>query len=187
MKYLILVIAISGVVSSTMLIQPKPYKEEDKLQLELAKQLGNHYGPIFERNAKKVAFQSELNCMADNVYYEAASESEEGQMAVATVVENRVHRSGYPKTICGVVYERSLDPQNHKMICQFSWTCKPKIRKAPRLYKQAREIAAKVVMKHQRLAEVNDATLFHGDYVHPDWSDKAEFVSQIGSHRFYRE
>src|SRR3546814_1037743 len=46
-----------------------------------------------------------LDCLAEAVYYEARSESEEGQRAVAQVVLNRVRHPAYPGSVCGVVYQ----------------------------------------------------------------------------------
>ena len=58
-------------------------------------------------------------CIAAAVYFEARSESELGQLAVAKVVLNRVKDPNFPKTICGVVYQGS-DRRNS---CQFSFAC----------------------------------------------------------------
>ena len=49
----------------------------------------------------------QLLCMAKNIYYEAASESYEGKLAVAQVTMNRVNSPLYPKTICEVVYQKT--------------------------------------------------------------------------------
>ncbi|MBU6253311.1 MAG: cell wall hydrolase, partial [Alphaproteobacteria bacterium] len=57
-------------------------------------------------------------CLTDAIYYEAASESEDGQRAVAQVVLNRLRHPAWPKTICGVVYQGSDLPG-----CQFSYAC----------------------------------------------------------------
>ena len=46
-----------------------------------------------------------LDCLTAAVYYEAASESDEGQAAVAQVVLNRVRHPLFPKTVCGVVFQ----------------------------------------------------------------------------------
>lgn len=52
-----------------------------------------------------------LLCLALNVYYEARSEPESGQLAVSLVVLNRVKSKRYPDTICNVIKEKH----------QFSW------------------------------------------------------------------
>ena len=62
---------------------------------------------------------AEENCMARAIYFEARSESELGQLAVARVILNRTKDAAYPKTICGVVYQGS----NRRNSCQFSFAC----------------------------------------------------------------
>ncbi len=47
----------------------------------------------------------QMRCLAEAIYFEARSEPEEGQAAVAQVVLNRVMHENYPDTVCGVVYQ----------------------------------------------------------------------------------
>ncbi|MFN5901342.1 MAG: cell wall hydrolase, partial [Novosphingobium sp.] len=67
-----------------------------------------------------------LQCLAAAVYYEARSESDVGQRAVAQVVLNRVAHPSYPNTVCGVVYQGSERTTG----CQFSFTCDGSLAKA---------------------------------------------------------
>ncbi|MDY7099309.1 MAG: cell wall hydrolase, partial [Pseudomonadota bacterium] len=60
-----------------------------------------------------------LQCLSQAIWYEAASESEAGQRAVAQVVLNRVAHPSWPASVCGVVYEGSQRSTG----CQFSFTC----------------------------------------------------------------
>jgi spore germination cell wall hydrolase CwlJ-like protein len=46
---------------------------------------------------------SERECLMRAMYFESNRSSEEGMLAVGTVVMNRVGAPGYPRTICGVV------------------------------------------------------------------------------------
>lgn len=46
---------------------------------------------------------SERECMARVMYFESNRSSEDGMLAVGTVVMNRVQSARYPKSICGVV------------------------------------------------------------------------------------
>ena len=46
---------------------------------------------------------SERECLMRAMYFESNRSSEEGLLAVGTVVMNRVGAPGYPRTICGVV------------------------------------------------------------------------------------
>jgi len=49
----------------------------------------------------------ELECLAGAIYFEAKSESLEGQLAVGRVVINRAKSGRFPASYCGVVYQRS--------------------------------------------------------------------------------
>ena len=193
---LLVPVAFYGVLVSIqpkqLVVETKPV--EKKHSGTLPKILGEHFAPIWSKNKKlaaKKAYQdfmaAELQCLSDNVYHEAAFESDEGKLAVAIVTINRVNDPDYPKTICGVVYERHLNPRNHKMTCQFSWTCKRRNGIDHSAYRSAREIARKALIKHIRVAQLDGVTLYHADYVNPDWAEKSQMVEQIGHHIFYRE
>ncbi len=65
---------------------------------------------------------AEKRCLAEAVYFEARSEPEAGQAAVAQVVLNRVSSGLYPDNICGVVYQN----RHHYHACQFSFACEGK-------------------------------------------------------------
>jgi len=53
--------------------------------------------PLFGRHL------SERECLERAMFFESNRSSEEGMLAVGTVVMNRVGAPGYPGTICGVV------------------------------------------------------------------------------------
>ena len=55
-----------------------------------------------------VVIDQELNCMAMNIYREAAGEPFEGKVAVAQVTMNRVNHTDFPKSVCAVVYEKNV-------------------------------------------------------------------------------
>lgn len=62
---------------------------------------------IFSSNAASgsTTSSSDLNLLARLVYAEARGEPYTGQVAVASVVLNRVKNSGFPNTIAGVIYQ----------------------------------------------------------------------------------
>ena len=60
-------------------------------------------------------FKKELNCLAENIYYEAGSESFEGKLAVAQVTLNRVASGQFANSICAVVHQKTGETY------QFSW------------------------------------------------------------------
>ena len=54
---------------------------------------------------KNELHNAQVNCMAKNIFFEAAVESTAGKLAVAQVTLNRVNSTWYPNTVCEVVYE----------------------------------------------------------------------------------
>jgi hypothetical protein len=125
-----------------------------------------------------------LDCLAQAVYYEARSESEDGQRAVAQVVLNRVRHPAYPNSVCGVVYQ---GPQRAGGGCQFTFTCDGSLAIAPGGpgWAQARRIAAQA-LSGIVYAPVGHATHYHTQQVVPAWAFKLAKVAVIGAHSFYR-
>jgi hypothetical protein len=124
-----------------------------------------------------------LTCLAQAVYYEAASEGVEGGRAVAQVVLNRLRHPGFPSTVCGVVYEGAERPTG----CQFSFTCDGSLQRIPIpwLWTRSKQIAEEA-LKGRVFAAVGHATHYHADYVLPYWADSLDKSVQVGRHIFYR-
>ena len=124
-----------------------------------------------------------LTCLAQAVYYEAASEGADGGRAVAQVVLNRVHHPGFPSTVCGVVYEGS----DRSTGCQLSFTCDGSMQRIPiaSLWTRSKQIAEDA-LKGRVFAPVGHATHYHADYVLPYWADTLDKSAQVGRHIFYR-
>lgn len=107
------------------------------------------------------------------MYFEAKSEPRKGKIAVALVTLNRVKDKRYPKSICGVVYQRN----------QFSWTKKySNIKINSEQWEKSREAAVQALMDGEYLGNFQ-ATHFHAEYVNPNW--KLRRVAKIGKHIFY--
>ena len=126
---------------------------------------------------KKIS-EKELTCLAKNIAFEAPDESYEGKLAVATVTMNRVKSRSFPKTVCGVVYQRN--PRG----CQFSWTCGPRGMLEKNIYAESRKIAREVLTRNVRLVSIKNALYFHNTSVQPNW-DFARPIKKIGNHIFY--
>jgi hypothetical protein len=124
-----------------------------------------------------------VECLAQAVYYEAATEGADGERAVAQVVLNRMRHPGFPSTVCGVVYQGSELPTG----CQFTFTCDGSLARVPiqALWIQARKVAAQALDGHV-FAAVGHSTHYHADYVLPYWADSLAKQVQIGHHIFYR-
>jgi spore germination cell wall hydrolase CwlJ-like protein len=130
------------------------------------------------------AMDREQRCLAEAVYFEARSEPEDGQAAVAQVVLNRVKSGLYPGNVCGVVYQN----RHRYMGCQFSFACEGKslhITDGPS-WQSATRIASAVIEGRTYLSEVGGATHYHADYVRPGWSRRLQKMDVIGRHIFYQ-
>ncbi|HEX8057167.1 MAG TPA: cell wall hydrolase [Novosphingobium sp.] len=124
-----------------------------------------------------------VQCLTAAIYYEAASEPDAGQRAVAQVVLNRVAHPAYPKTVCGVVYQGSEKSTG----CQFSFTCDGSLARVPvRMFWQRAEAVARDALSGYVYAPVGLATHYHTVAVHPYWAPTLTYLGTIGAHRFYR-
>ncbi|HEX8222522.1 MAG TPA: cell wall hydrolase [Allosphingosinicella sp.] len=125
-----------------------------------------------------------LQCLAEAIYYEARSESEEGQRAVAQVVLNRVRHPAWPGSVCGVVYQGPLRAGGG---CQFTFTCDGSLAAAARGpgWDRARRLAAEALAGYVHAA-VGLATNYHTHQVLPDWAFRLPKATVIGNHIFYR-
>lgn len=127
--------------------------------------------------------QRAIGCLTAAVYYEARSESADGQRAVAQVVLNRVRDRAFPNSVCGVVYQGSTRATG----CQFSFTCDGSMRHAlePAAWDRARAIA-QAAYDGAVYAPVGSSTYYHATSVMPWWASSLTRVGQLGSHIFYR-
>ncbi|MDK2761877.1 MAG: cell wall hydrolase [Sphingopyxis sp.] len=117
----------------------------------------------------------ELRCLAGAVYFESRGESLVGQLAVAHVVINRAQSGRFPKSLCGVVYQKS----------QFSFVRGgklPAIRNAAQ-WKNAVAIA-QIAREGSWKTRAPGALFFHARYVSPGW--RKTRIAQIDNHIFYR-
>jgi hypothetical protein len=124
-----------------------------------------------------------LDCLTAAIYYEARSQSDDGQRAVAQVVLNRVRDRAFPSSVCGVVYQGSTRATG----CQFSFTCDGSMayRRNERSWDHARTIAEQA-LSGAVYAPVGSATFYHANYVSPWWAASMDKIATIGAHIFYR-
>jgi spore germination cell wall hydrolase CwlJ-like protein len=125
--------------------------------------------------------KTQVDCLAQNIYYEAGYEPRDGKIAVAMVTLNRVQDPRYPKDICSVV------KQKVKSTCQFTWYCEGnKTIQNNSVYMQARDVALLVYANYEKMHDMTSGALFyHADYVNPRW--KLERTAIIGRHIFYKQ
>lgn len=126
--------------------------------------------------------EKEYTCLFQAVYYEARSEDINGQIAVATVVLNRVKSGKYGgDSICSVVKKRIAVT---KLVCAFSFTCH-QLKKVNSSEASVVTQAVELALKGLIVRGTDNILFYHTDSVKPYWSKDRKFVIKIGRHLFY--
>jgi len=150
----------------------EPAVEKDTLPARVSGDLASMVSQLRSTEAGS----RELECLAGAIYFESKSESLKGQLAVGHVIANRAASGRFPKSYCGVVYQRS----------QFSFVrggSMPRIARSGTQWKNAVAIA-KIVDRQLAPTPVSKALFFHARRVSPGW--RLTRVATLGNHVFYR-
>jgi spore germination cell wall hydrolase CwlJ-like protein len=152
-------------------------------------------------------------CLAKNIFYEAASEPEEGKVAVGLVTLNRSRDERFPDSICGVVNQKTIMERvrtvTHQVrtlfgtkqekeqvvvktaVCQFSWRCEgnKKIRTNDERWEESQRVARELLEGgyDQYRTKYQNAMYFHATHVKPSWAVQKQKVARIGGHIFYAD
>lgn len=133
--------------------------------------------------------QKQVECLAENIYFEAAHEPPAGKVAVALVTLNRLASGNYANSICDAVKQKTY--VEGRVVCQFSWYCNHSFTsnrltiRNTLLYNEIRGIAVYVLLNYDRMYDfTHGATYYHADYVNPGW--KLLKTIKIGKHIFYK-
>jgi N-acetylmuramoyl-L-alanine amidase len=140
---------------------------------------------------------ADVECLAMNIYHEARNQPFAGQLAVASVVINRVRDERFPDTVCEVVHQGPTRPSwkgTGELIpvrnrCQFSWYCDGKSDKPLELqqFKRIYLLSIDILRGDTLNLDITDgATHYHADYVTPSWASSKTKTIEIEDHIFYR-
>jgi spore germination cell wall hydrolase CwlJ-like protein len=136
----------------------------------------------FHFSGTPAAREQAVQCLATAALYEAGGD-ERGRRAVIQVILNRVRLPGFPKTVCGVVYQGAALPTG----CQFSFTCDGSRMRRPEHdgWPEAR-VAARRALDGYVFVAVGGATHYHADWVVPYWIGSLDKIARVSTHLFYR-
>ena len=133
---------------------------------------------------------TQVQCLSEALYFEGRSESEEGQLAIAEVILNRVLSKSFPNTICEVVRQTKFYPSGGIDLhsCQFSYYCDGK----PEDYKEGKAFISTVRLSYSIIDSdptnlTKGATHYHSTTANPYWASSLVLTTQIGDHLFYRK
>lgn len=126
---------------------------------------------------------SEQNCLARVIYYEARNQGTQGKYAVADLTLNRTESDDYSSTVCGVIREKG----------QYPWYSKRKMSAkipdndiAQEAWNESKRIA-KNAMQKRNTALPKSALFFHKKTVRPKWAKKMKLIAVIEDHKFYEK
>ena len=165
---------------------------ENLLETSTIQKPVRHVFKQYTHSPRIILDPEQKECLALNIYFEAAIESTAGKVAVAQVTLNRVNSSRFPNTICKVVKEGSHFASGHpkRDMCQFSWYCDGKHDNPnqSRAWEESKKIA-EWMLKNPFILDITDgATHYHADYISaPRWARKTEQTVMIDTHIFYNK
>ena len=186
------VAALVAIVAGRDRLWPPPARAPGAVPMSMAAaRVSNAAVPLHPRRrriARRFVFrggpaarEQAAECLATAAIYEAGSDRR-GQRAVMQVILNRVRTPGFPKTVCGVVYQGS----GRVTGCQFSFTCDSSVRRRPeRLGWLGARRTARHALAGYVFADVGRATHYQTDWMVPYWRDSLVKVARVGTHLFY--
>ena len=134
--------------------------------------------PLFEQEKEPILYnRKDIKCLANNIFFEAGTDSMMSKMAVAQVTINRVKVGYWGDNICDVVHAKD----------QFSWTKKRNLilDTDSKNYKDSMQAAKSLLNSKLKVRALKHALFYHADYVNPEWVDRNEKVGQFGKHIYY--
>ena len=145
------------------------------LALSLSLTATLHAKSINDSSQVQKLSKSQIECLSRAAYHEAKGESDKGMLAVIHTTLNRVKDNRFPKTVCGVVYQKS----------QYSWTkYNPKVKEQEQ-YARAERLAKEVVEgKHKD--NTQGALYFVHVKINRNWLEKLTYTCTIGNHKFFK-
>jgi len=127
-----------------------------------------------------------LTCLAQNIYYEAATEPFAGRVAVGAVTLNRLTAAKSHSTVCAIVYASKTDSAGRK-VAAFSWTLGRRWRASGpvdgRVYGECLWIADGLLHGWLVAPFGPKVKSYHASYIPVPW--RKRFVVRIGHHLFY--
>ena len=148
----------------------------NELRMDRVEDQINQIHDIIQTSERVKYTKNDLDCLTQNVYYEAGVEDKTGKYAVAHVTVNRLKTGYWGKDLCRVVYAKK----------QFSWTAQKRLPKPdPGVWAESRDVAVKVLTGY-RVSGLMHSLYYHAVYIKdPAWADTRHEAGQIGNHVFY--
>lgn len=126
------------------------------------------------QSGRTTASASEINCMARAMYFESNRSSQDGMIAVGSVVMNRVQSDDFPNTVCTVIDQKNQFAPG-VMIKTMSGQAQA-----------LAEASASAVLAGERHPNVGRARFFHAAWYDANFNN-IHYVLTAGGNAFYEK
>ena len=120
----------------------------------------------------KALSKSDIACLEAVIYNETRGNKAQGAILVGATVFNRANSKYYPKTICGVAYQKAQFTNVRKV-------------KPHHINEQTRDVVQEIIERYNNGTLNKRVMYFHNTSVKPKWSYKKKRVAKVGAHIFY--
>lgn len=137
--------------------------------------------------AESLIDESEKTCLAKVIYHETRGEPLSGKKGVAKVVLNRKSDKHFPKSICNVVNQSTVNSSGRR-VCQFSWVCtRPKVKLGSVEWKRSLELSNDILNHKVSLPDFGSDVLFFRSINCRRGFGRGNYrlVSKLGKTNFY--
>lgn len=185
---IVLVVSLGAVAGLNAASEWQRDRNEERAQKQVDMILqGGELFPMYEpledtpEKIKKEKCRESKECykLAESIVWEARGESYTGQLAVASVILNRVDHRNFPDTIYGVITQPY----------QFSYLQDMAKQTPPREADWDKALLVAYDVKHGIVERVTDALFYLNEKAVkrvPRWAREYEYVATIDNHTFYR-
>lgn len=120
----------------------------------------------------KALSNRDIACLEAVIYNETRGNKAQGAILVGATVFNRANSKYYPKTICGVAYQRAQFTNIQRV-------------KPHHINEQTRNVVQEIIERYNNGTLNTTVMYFHNTSVKPKWSYKKKRVAKVGAHIFY--
>lgn len=138
-----------------------------------------------QKRAAAGSMASDVQCLAQNIYFEARGEPIEGKLAVGHVVLNRMADGRFPTKLCSVIRQGG---DRHRNRCQFSWWCDGRSDRPRDQQAWQESVVLATLIRAGLIPDPTGGALwYHATHVRPDWAGRLSRSVKIGRHIFYTD
>lgn len=140
---------------------------------------------VIADNSVQDVDKKEYECVVQALFHEARGEGEEGILAVASVIYNRVKSRSYPNSFCGVIHQpKQFSYVHERLNAGLTLDAKPKASEIE-VFEFIKQTAQKVVTNEFEPVVPHGTLWYAHQRINNYWTKTKVKVAHIGNHVFY--